>query len=60
MIKCLECGIESNRLQWTHFKFNCTGRFKNGCEYQLAYPNALLVDESIVKKTAVTLDNVIS
>ena len=34
MIKCLECGFESSRLQWTHFKFNCTGRFNNGTEYK--------------------------
>ena len=29
MVKCLECGFESSRLQWTHFKYNCTGRFAN-------------------------------
>lgn len=50
MPKCLECGFESSRLQWTHFRYKCTGRFKNGTEYKKAYPNALLVDEEIAKK----------
>lgn len=57
MIICKECGFASNRLQWTHFKYNCSGRFKNGKEYQLEYPGELLVDPSLSKKTAVTLDN---
>lgn len=60
MIICKECGFESNRLQWTHFKYNCTGRFKNGKEYQKVYPGAPLVDSEISKKTAVTLNNLIS
>jgi hypothetical protein len=59
MIKCLECGFEANRLQWTHFKFNCTGKFKNGKEYMLAYPGAKVVDPDIAKSTAITLDNLI-
>ena len=57
MIKCLECGVESNRLQWTHFKYNCTGRFQNGKEYLKVYPNGKLVDDSVAKSTAITLDN---
>ena len=59
MIKCLECGFESNRLQWTHFKYKCTGKFDNGKEYLKVYPNALLVDPLLAKTTAVTLDNLI-
>lgn len=59
MIKCKECGFESNRLQWTHFKYNCTGKFKNGREYQQAYPGSLLVDPALAKKTAVTKENFI-
>lgn len=59
MIKCLECGFESNRLQWTHFKYKCTGRFNNGKEYLKVYPNALLVDPVLAKATAVTLDNLV-
>jgi hypothetical protein len=59
MIKCLECGFEADRLQWTHFKYNCTGRFKNGTEYKNAYPNALVVSPKLAGKTAITLDNFI-
>ena len=59
MIKCKECGFESDRLQWTHFRYNCTGRFKNGREYRSAYPGALLVDPELSKKTAITLENFI-
>lgn len=59
MVKCLECGIEASRLQWTHFKFNCTGRFANGTEYQLAYPGAKIVSDEVAKSTAITLDNFI-
>lgn len=59
MPKCLECGIVLPRLQWTHFRYNCTGKFKNGREYQKAYYNAELVDLDIKEKTAVTLNNLI-
>lgn len=60
MIKCLECGAQEKRLQWTHFKFKCTGRFNNGKEYMAAYPGAKVVDASVAAKTAVTLKNLIS
>lgn len=59
MLKCLECGFESERLQWSHFKYKCTGRFKNGREYQQAYPSAKLVDDNLAKKSAITLKNLI-
>lgn len=57
MIKCLECGFEADRLQWTHFKYKCTGRFNNGTEYKKAYPNALLVSPELAAKTKITLNN---
>ena len=57
MVKCLECGFETSRLQWTHFKFNCTGKFKNGKEYMLAYPGSKVVDSVLAKSTAITLEN---
>jgi len=57
MPKCLECGFESVRLQWTHFKYKCTGKFNNGTEYLKVYPNALLIDPSLAKLSAMTLDN---
>lgn len=60
MIKCLECGFESSRLQWTHFKYNCTGRFANGREYKKSYPGAKIVDDALAKTTAVTLANLIN
>jgi len=60
MIKCLECGFESSRLQWTHFKYNCTGKFNNGREYMAAYPRAKVVSEELAKKTAVTLETLIN
>lgn len=60
MIKCLECGFTAPRLQWTHFKFKCTGKFKNGREYLKQYPNAKLVSDELRKKTAVTLNNLIA
>jgi hypothetical protein len=60
MIKCLECGIETNRLQWTHFKFNCTGKFSNSKEYKLAYPNAVLVSAEVAAKTALTKEKLIT
>lgn len=54
MIKCLECGFEAPRLQWTHFKYNCTGKFNNGREYMAAYPGAKVVSKELAKRTAVT------
>jgi len=59
MIKCLECGFEGPRLQWTHFKYKCTGKFSNGREYKLAYPGAQLVSDEVAKSTAITLENLI-
>jgi len=59
MPKCLECGFEASRLQWTHFKYNCTGRFASGREYKVIYPEAKLVDDELAKKTAVTKLNLI-
>jgi len=59
MPKCLECGFESSRLQWTHFKYNCTGRFASGTEYRTVYPDAKLVDDELSKRTAVTRDAMI-
>ena len=57
MPKCLECGFEAPRLQWTHFKYKCTGRFNNGKEYMNEYPGAKTVDPELAKRTAVTLKN---
>jgi hypothetical protein len=59
MIKCLECGAEETRLQWTHFKYKCSGRFNNGKEYMKAYPGAKIVSPDVAKKTAVTIENLI-
>jgi hypothetical protein len=59
MVKCLECGFEGPRLQWTHFKYKCTGRFNNGKEYKLAYPGAEIVSKEVAKSTAITLENLI-
>jgi hypothetical protein len=50
----MECGFETNRLQWTHFKFNCSGKFSNSKEYRLAYPTALLVSREVANSTGVT------
>jgi antitoxin component of MazEF toxin-antitoxin module len=55
----MECGAEEKRLQWTHFKFKCTGKFKNGKEYMAAYPGAKVVDADLAAKTAITLENLI-
>lgn len=60
MPTCKECGTTLPRLQWTHFKYKCTGKFNNGKEYILAYPDETLVDEDVAKKTAVTLENLVS
>lgn len=60
MIKCEECGFETDRLQWTHFKYKCTGRFKNSAEYRKEYPTALVVSPELAKNTAVTEAKMIS
>lgn len=59
MPKCLECGFTAKRLQWTHFRYQCTGKFQNGTEYREAYPGAKLVDDDLCQKTAVTESNLI-
>jgi len=60
MIKCCECGKEVNRIQWTHLRNKCIGNVKTVKEYMDKYPEALIVDRSISKKTAVTLENMIA
>ena len=59
MVTCLECGVSVARLQWTHFKFNCTGKFANCKEYKTAYPDAETVSIAVAKSTAITRDNLI-
>ena len=59
MIKCLECGFETNRLQWTHFRYKCTGKFTNSKEYRKAYPDAVLVSPELAATTSVTKDGLI-
>jgi hypothetical protein len=54
MPKCIECGVTLPRLQWTHFKYKCTGRVNNSAEYRKCYPGAQLVDEELCKRTAIT------
>lgn len=56
---CKECGFSSSRLQWTHFRYKCSGRFKNSQEYLAVYPGSQLVDNELAKRTAVTLENLI-
>lgn len=57
MPKCLECGRVESNLQWTHFKYKCTGRFNNGKEYRKVYPNADLIDKELRKQYAITLNS---
>ena len=57
MVICLECGFEAPRLQWTHFKYKCTGRFKNGKEYMIAHPGVQVVDEDLKKRCVVTIES---
>lgn len=54
MIKCLACGFEAERLQWTHFKWKCSGKFANSAEYRSEFPGAPLVSPELAKRTAVT------
>ena len=60
MIKCLECGSEVNRIQWTHLKYKCTGKLNNCTEYSKKYPGAKIIDENLAKRTAVTEMNLIA
>jgi hypothetical protein len=60
MIKCLECGVEVNRIQWTHLKYKCTGKLNNCKEYSQKYPGARTIDEDLAKRTAVTEINLIA
>lgn len=59
MIKCMECGKMVNRIQWTHLRYKCTGRFKTCKEYITFYPEVVTVDESLTKKTKLTLENMV-
>lgn len=59
MPKCLECGKIFPRLQWTHFKYTCSGRISNVREYQAEFPGAKIVDDDIAKKSAITFENLV-
>lgn len=56
-VKCEECGYVGTRLQHTHFKYNCSGKFKSGTEYKAAYPGCVVVAPNLAKKTSGTLAN---
>lgn len=60
MIRCLECGFEAEKLQWTHFKYKCTGRFNNCKEYNEVYPGAPITSESLKTKCRVTKENLVT
>ena len=59
MPTCLECGYSAPRLQWTHFKYKCTGKFKNGNEYMSAHPGSEIIDPELKKKYGFTLDSAV-
>jgi len=60
MIKCMECGVELNRIQWTHLRNKCTGKFSNVRQYMAAYPDAPIVDSELSKRSAITEQNFIN
>lgn len=53
-VRCRECGSIKTRLQHTHFKYKCTGRFKSGKEYLQCYPDAEVVTPMLKRLTAGT------
>lgn len=59
MVKCLECGVEVPVLQWTHFKYKCSGEITTIQEYKTKYPDAALMDDAYKNKTKITLENLI-
>lgn len=56
-VRCLECGRVATRLQHTHFKHKCTGRFASGKEYQSVYVGAQVVAPNLAKLTGGTEAN---
>ena len=56
-VRCLECGKVATRLQHTHFKHKCTGRFASGKEYQSVYVGAQVVAPNLAKLTGGTEAN---
>jgi len=59
MPKCLECGCIMPRLQWTHFKYKCTGGISSIDEYKNKYPNSILIDEELAAKCKITKQTMI-
>ena len=59
MIKCLECGKDVNRIQWTHLRYKCSGQISTCDEYLKKYPGTALVDDALAKKTTLTYENMI-
>ena len=59
MIRGMECGFETQRLQWTHFKYKCNGNIQSIYEYRKKYPDALTVNPDVAKRTAITEDKMI-
>lgn len=56
-IRCRECSAILPRLQWTHFKYKCTGVVKSLEEYKCKYPNEIMVSPVLKKALGVTLEN---
>ena len=55
-IKCEECGLILQRIQWTHF-INCPGEIDSIDSYKKKYNNVILVAPNLAKKCVVTVES---
>jgi len=55
----MECGLVTSRLQWTHFKYKCSGKYKTIKEYRQAHPDSIIVDPELASRCKATLENMI-
>lgn len=58
-IRCMECGFITTRLQWTHFKYKCSGNILSIIEYKKKH-QASVIAPNLLQKTKITLDNMIA
>ena len=57
---CKECGKEvGSAIQWTHLKYKCSGKINSIKEYKSKFPNSPIKSKSLLKKTAITKENMV-
>lgn len=59
MITCQACGAQLQRIQWTHLRYKCIGKYQNVAEYTNDFPNSPILTADLAIRTSITEENFI-